>query len=61
MIGDIQQKLFDRLYPRYVKYWNLTTTQVAFIEWYIGQHGKGEIREEIPKEKQAILRRTEHE
>jgi len=61
MIGDIQDKLFERLYQRYIQYWSLTTTQVAFVEWYIGKHGKGVIRANIPEEEKAIRRRSEHE
>jgi len=61
MIGDIQGKLFERLYQRYIQYWSLTTTQVAFVEWYINKHGKGVIRAEIPEEEKAIRRRLEHE
>gem|GEM_PF-287373 len=61
MIGSIQEKLFERLYPRYEKYWNLTTSQVVFIEWYIGKHEKGEIRADISDEERAARRRSEHE
>ena len=61
MIGDIQDKLYERLYPRYAQYWSLTTTQVIFIEWYISKHGKGAIRAEIPEEEKAVRRRSEHE
>ena len=31
MIGDIQDKLYERLYPRYEHYWNLTTSQTVFV------------------------------
>jgi hypothetical protein len=61
MIGEMQHRLFDTLYPRYRRYWNLTTTQVAFIERYIEEHGEGEIRWDLPEEIKSILRRLEHE
>jgi hypothetical protein len=61
MIGDMQDKLFEWLYSRYIQYWSLTTTQVTFIEWYIDHHGKGAIRAEIPEEEKVARRRSEHE
>jgi len=61
MIGDIQDKLYERLYPRYERYWSVTTTQAAFVEWYIGKHDKGAIREDLPEEEKAVRRRSEHE
>ncbi|MCL1883477.1 MAG: hypothetical protein FWF81_06985 [Defluviitaleaceae bacterium] len=61
MLGDMQDKLFERLYMRYAKYWSLTTSQVTFIEWYIDKNGKGVIRAELPENEKAAQRRTEHE
>ena len=61
MISDIQEKLYERLYPRYERYWSLTTAQLAFIEWYIDKHGKGVIRADLPENEKAALRRTEHD
>jgi len=50
MIEGIQQKLFEWLYPRYVEYLSLTTSQVAFIERYIKQTGAGKIRPKMPNQ-----------
>ena len=61
MIEDIQEKLFGRLYLRYENYLNLTTSQVAFVEWYIGEHGNGEIRADLPEKEKTDLRREEDE
>jgi hypothetical protein len=61
MIDDIREKLFERLYFRYINYWNLTVTQVDFIEWYINEYGKGAIRQELSEEEKVIRRRSEHE
>ena len=61
MIVDIQHEIYKRLYLRYRLYWNLTVTQVAFIEWYIEKHGAGKIRAELSEEVKKALRRVEYE
>ena len=61
MIENFREKLFHRLYPRYEMYWNLTTSQIAFVERYIEKHSGGEIRAELPEEIKTMLRRLEHE
>ena len=63
MIEDMQHKIYERLYPRYVQYWNLTTSQVAFIERYIQHCGDdvGKIRADLPEKEKSKLRRIEYE
>lgn len=51
MMENIRQKMFWRLYPRYVMWLPLTFAQFTFVEWYIAEYDEGEIRPEKPDDK----------
>ena len=61
MMDEIRHKMFRRLYPRYKLYWSLTVSQTEFVERYITEQGKGEIRPELPAEVKTALGRVEHD
>ena len=61
MIGDIREKMFKRLYPRYERFLPLTINQIALVEKYITETGEGEIRDEEDKEKYEALEQSDED
>jgi hypothetical protein len=60
MIDDMRLKLYDRLYPRYIKFLPLTFSQISFIEWYILHYCDGETRGDKPLDTVSVDKGEPH-